>query len=97
MNNEAKILEILDQLKEGQAVTNARLDGIDSRLEAIEQDVSELKEETREMRVVVNMIGKWVDQVANISEIKFPVEEMNKEQEEYSGRIIDILTKKAKV
>ena len=43
MNNEEKILSILEQLQQGQADTNARLDKVDARLDKIDERLDKVE------------------------------------------------------
>lgn len=43
MNNEEKILALLEQLQQGQNATNARLDNLEQGQNAMQSDISEMK------------------------------------------------------
>lgn len=87
MNNEEKILQVLELLNErqlntetvledlrkGQEKTNARLDGIDNRLDAMQEDIEQIKEDTTITRSATNSLIEWADNVSVITQVKFPV------------------------
>ena len=88
MNNEDKILAILEQmqgdisdLKQGQVTTNARFDGIDKRLDGIDKrldgmqsDIDQIREDTAITREVTNELGEWAEVVADVLKVRYPVE-----------------------
>jgi len=75
MNNEEKILAMLEQLQQGQAATNNRLDGIDKRLDTMQADIDQIKEDTTITRSVVNDIGEWTEIASDVLKIKYPIKE----------------------
>ena len=78
MNNEEKILTILEQLQQGQARTDVRLDkidtrldGIDTRLDKIESDIVEIKEQIINIDESIGAIADWADVTATVTKIPF--------------------------
>lgn len=66
MNNEEKMLALLEQLQKGQAETNARLD-------RIENDIAAIKEYTEVTRSATNSLVQWADTVGVITKVEFPI------------------------
>ena len=80
MNNEEKILALLEQMngrldgmEQGQAATNIRLDSMQSDLEQIKEDVEQIKEDARVTRETVNMLGEWTEIASDVLKIQYPV------------------------
>lgn len=73
MNNEEKILVMLEQLQQGQAATNNRLDNIDTRLDTMQEDIEQIKEDTAVTREATNTLIEWTEVAASALKIKYPV------------------------
>ena len=67
MNNEDKILQLLEQL-------GSRLDSVDSRLDAMQEDITEIKEHAEITRSATNSLVEWADTVGVITQVKFPIQ-----------------------
>ena len=72
MNNEEKILQMLEQMqqeigqvKQEQVKTNVRLD-------AMQEDITEIKEHAEVTREVTNALGKWAETVSVITKVGYP-------------------------
>lgn len=74
LNNEEKILTILEGLLQGQSDTNTRLDKVDSRLDAMQADIEQIKEDTEITREAVNSLGEWTEIASDVLKIKYPIE-----------------------
>lgn len=80
MNNEEKILALLEQMSQ-------RFDDVDSRLDAMQGDISglkqgqqvmqadidQIKEDTTITRATVNNIGEWTDLASGVLKIDYPL------------------------
>ncbi len=51
-----------------------RLDTIDERLDIIDERLDSIEEDTQVTRGAVNSLIEWADQVAVISQVRFPVQ-----------------------
>lgn len=88
MNNEEKILQKLEKMDRQLDRSEALFVQIHSRLENLEQgqaamqediteikmDVAEIKEDAAITRSATNSLVEWADNVAVITQVKFPVE-----------------------
>lgn len=52
---------------------NNRLDGIDKRLDTMQADIEQIKEDTTITREAVNSLVEWTDEVSGVVEVRFPV------------------------
>ena len=73
MNNEEKILQMLEQLQQGQADTNAKLDDTNAKLDAMQEDIAEIKEHAEVTRSATNSLIEWADTVGVITQVQFPI------------------------
>ena len=78
MNNEEKILQLLEAQQEELRKINGRLDGmesrmegIESRMEGIESRLDKLEEHAEVTRAGVNSLLEWAEECGNV--IKFPL------------------------
>lgn len=78
MNNEEKILQLLEAQQEELRKINGRLDGmesrmegIESRMEGIESRLDKLEEHAEITRAGVNSLLEWAEECGNV--IKFPL------------------------
>lgn len=58
---------------------NKRLDKFGERLDALEETVAEIKEDTEITRGAVNALVDWADNVAVITQVRFPVKKSKAE------------------
>lgn len=61
-------------LDEKLAPMNAQMDRLSARLDRLEEDAAAIREDTEITRGAVNSLIEWADNVAVITQIKFPVE-----------------------
>ena len=78
MNNEEKILQLLEAQQEELRKINGRLDGMESRMEGIESQMEgiesrldKLEEHAEVTRAGVNSLLEWAEECGNV--IKFPL------------------------
>ena len=71
MNNEEKILQLLEAQQEELRKINTRLDGMESRMEGIESRLDKLEEHAEVTRAGVNSLLEWAEECGNV--IKFPL------------------------
>lgn len=78
MNNEERILQLLEAQQEELRKINGRLDGmesrmegIESRMEGIESRLDKLEEHAEVTRAGVNSLLEWAEECGNV--IKFPL------------------------
>ena len=78
MNNEERILQLLEAQQEELRKINGRLDGmesrmegIESRMEGIESRLDKLEEHAEVTRAGVNSLLEWAEECGN--DIKFPL------------------------
>lgn len=71
MNNEEKILAILEQMQIEQRKTNERLDKLEQDVSAIKEDVEIIKEDTEITRCATNTLLDWAEQAQ--LEVKIPL------------------------
>ena len=78
MNNEEKILQLLEAQQEELRKINGRLggmesrmEGIESRMEGIESRLDKLEEHAEITRAGVNSLLEWAEECGNV--IKFPL------------------------
>lgn len=71
MNNEEKILQLLEAQQEELRKINGRLDGMESRMEGIESRLDKLEEHAEVTRAGVNSLLEWAEECGNV--IKFPL------------------------
>ena len=83
MNNEEKILAMLERIQQRQEATNTRLDGLEAGqatmqadMNTMKADIEEIKEHTEITRETTNAIGEWTEAAAGALKIKYPVEEI---------------------
>lgn len=65
MNNEEKILEILQQM-------NERLNHIEEDISSMKEDIEDVKEGQEEIRDSVNTLIEWADKVSRTNEFPLP-------------------------
>ena len=71
MNNEERILQLLEAQQEELRKINGRLDGMESRMEGIESRLDKLEEHAEVTRAGVNSLLDWAEECGNV--IKFPL------------------------
>ena len=71
MNNEERILQLLEAQQEELRKINSRLDGMESRMEGIESRLDKLEEHAEVTRAGVNSLLEWAEECGNV--IKFPL------------------------
>ena len=71
MNNEERILQLLEDQQEELRKINGRLDGMESRIEGIESRLDKLEEHAEVTRAGVNSLLEWAEECGNV--IKFPL------------------------
>ena len=71
MNNEERILQLLEVQQEELRKINGRLDGMESRMEGIESRLDKLEEHAEVTRAGVNSLLEWAEECGNV--IKFPL------------------------
>ncbi|MHA5219159.1 hypothetical protein [Dysosmobacter sp. Phy] len=71
MNNEERILQLLEAQQEELRKINGRLDGMESRMEGIESRLDKLEEHAEVTRAGVNSLLEWAEECGNV--IKFPL------------------------
>lgn len=81
----------IDELTDFVSMVKMDTDQIKEDVGQLKEDMEQVKEDAHETRAVVNMIGAWVDQAADIFEIEYPVESRKPEDDEKSGRIVELL------
>ena len=71
MNNEEKILQLLEAQQEELRKINGRLEGMESRMVGIESRLDKLEEHAEVTRAGVNSLLEWAEECGNV--IKFPL------------------------
>ena len=71
MNNEERILQLLEAQQEELRKINGRLDGMESRMAGIESRLDKLEEHAEVTRAGVNSLLEWAEECGNV--IKFPL------------------------
>ena len=71
MNNEERILQLLEAQQEELRKIHGRLDGMESRMEGIESRLDKLEEHAEVTRAGVNSLLEWAEECGNV--IKFPL------------------------
>ena len=71
MNDEERILQLLEDQQEELRKINGRLDGMVSRMEGIESRLDKLEEHAEVTRAGVNSLLEWAEECGNV--IKFPL------------------------
>ena len=71
MNNEEKILQLLEAQQAELRKINSRFDAIDKRFDSIEERLDNLEESAEITRAGVNSLLEWAEECGNV--IKFPL------------------------
>ena len=71
MNNEERILQLLEAQQEELRKINGRLEGMESRMVGIESRLDKLEEHAEVTRAGVNSLLEWAEECGNV--IKFPL------------------------
>lgn len=71
MNNEEKILQLLENQQEELRKINTRLDSMETRLDSMETRLDKLEEHAEVTRAGVNSLLEWAEECGNV--IKFPL------------------------
>ena len=77
MNEKELLLTLVDEMKamRGEISTiSTRLDKMDERLDTMDERLDTIEENTKITRSTVNSLVAWADQVAVISQVRFPVQ-----------------------
>ena len=88
MNNEEKILAMLEQLQQGQAITNARLDGMDKKFEGIDKKFEGIDKRFDGIDKRLNTMQDDIDQIKEDTTI---TREVVNELGEWAEVVSDIL------
>ncbi len=84
MNNEERILSLLEVLVKGQEQTNQRLDKVDIALAETKADVNELKADVNGLKADVNGLK------ADVNGIKTDIDDLKSEISDIKNRIVSI-------
>ena len=88
MNNEEKILEILQQLQDGQAATNARLDSVDARLDTMQDSIDTLKSDMAHHNHYVEPLIKATSEgMSGIQERNKQLDRLDEKVDDHDHRI----------
>ena len=74
MNNEEKILEVLEQVVSRLDKVDSRLDKVDSRLDKMEADIETIKEDAAVTRTATNTLLDWAEK----AEVQIRIPHYNK-------------------
>lgn len=58
---------------------DAKLEPVTKRLDAMQEDITEIKEHAEITRSATNSLVEWADTVGVITQVKFPIKKANNE------------------
>ena len=71
MDTNNELIQAIGQMMDSKLA--AALEPINTRLNTMQSDIEQIKEDTRITRETVNALAEWTDEASGVIEVKFPI------------------------